>query len=128
MVEFSNVSEYLPAIAEFLDCKIALIDKAISIKEKQIELLKERRQILIHRAVTRGINLNVKLKESGVEWIGEIPEHCEVKALKYCTKIFRGKLLIVQEMMKDYMMEIIHFFKQVMSLEQGNSFPNLGKH
>lgn len=65
------------SIADFLDRKTAQIDQAIGIKEKQIELLKERRQILIHRAVTRGLNSNVKLKDSGVEWIGEIPEHWE---------------------------------------------------
>ena len=70
-------------IANFLDRKTALIDQAIGIKEKQIELLKERRQILIHRAVTRGLNPNAKLKDSGVEWIGEIPEHWEVKRAKY---------------------------------------------
>ncbi|MCU0467407.1 MAG: restriction endonuclease subunit S [Arcicella sp.] len=70
-------------IAEFLDRKTAQIDQAITIKEKQIALLKERRQILIHRAVTRGINPDVKLKPSGVEWIGDIPEHWEVKKLKY---------------------------------------------
>ncbi len=63
------------AIANFLDNKTALIDKAIALKEKQIELLKERRLILIHRAVTRGLNPDVKLKDSGVEWIGEIPVH-----------------------------------------------------
>ncbi len=71
------------AIADFLDHKTALIDKAVSIKEKQIELLKERRQILIHNAVTRGLDPNVKMKDSGVEWIGEIPEEWEVKRLKY---------------------------------------------
>lgn len=71
------------AIAAFLDRKTALIDKAIDIKQKQIELLKERRQILIHKAVTRGLNPNVKMKDSGVEWIGEIPESWEVKRLKY---------------------------------------------
>ncbi|MBE0639415.1 MAG: restriction endonuclease subunit S [Bacteroidales bacterium] len=77
------------AIAAFLDRKTALIEQAIGIKQKQIELLKERRQILIHKAVTRGIGSlsgvetpNVKLKESGVEWIGEIPEGWEVKRLK----------------------------------------------
>jgi type I restriction enzyme S subunit len=70
------------AIATFLDRKTALIDQAIDIKQKQIELLKERRQILIHKAVTRGLNPNVKMKDSGVEWIGEIPEHWEVKRLK----------------------------------------------
>ena len=74
------------AIAAFLDRKTALIDQAIGIKEKQIELLKERRRILIHKAVTRGINPNVKMKDSGVEWIGEIPEGWEVKRLKYILK------------------------------------------
>jgi type I restriction enzyme, S subunit len=78
------------AIAEFLDRKTTLIDQAIDIKQKQIELLKERRQILIHRAVTRGIGSlsgsetpDVKLKDSGVEWIGKIPEHWEVVKLKF---------------------------------------------
>ena len=79
------------AIANFLDNKTTKIDQAIAIKQQQIALLQERRQILIHKAVTRGLNENVKLKDSGVEWIGEIPEHWEVKALKYCTNIFRGK-------------------------------------
>jgi type I restriction enzyme S subunit len=71
------------AIARFLDRKTALIDKAIAIKEKQIELLKERRQVLIHKAVTCGLNPNVKMKDSGVEWIAEVPEHWEVKRLRY---------------------------------------------
>ena len=73
-------------IAQFLDRKTALIDHAIGIKEKQIELLKERRQILIHKAVTRGLNPDVKMKDSGVEWIGEIPEGWKVKKLKYILK------------------------------------------
>ncbi len=66
------------AIAQFLDRKTSQIDQAIKQKEKQIELLKERRQILIHKAVTRGLNPNVQLKDSGVKWIGEIPEHWEI--------------------------------------------------
>ena len=78
------------AIAEFLDRKTALIDQAIGIKEKQIELLKERRQIVIHRAVTRGLDPKVKLKDSGVEWIGEVPEGWEVKRLKYLVKFMGG--------------------------------------
>lgn len=76
------------AIAQFLDRKTAQIDKAIAQKEKIIELLEERRQILIHKAVTRGLNPNVKLKPSGVEWIGEIPEHWEVKRLGYLANCF----------------------------------------
>lgn len=81
------------SIANFLENKTALIDQAINIKEKQIELLKERRQILIHKAVTRGLNLNVKMKDSGVEWIGEVPEHWEIKALKYIAKLQSGETI-----------------------------------
>ncbi len=77
------------AIAEFLDDKTAKIDQAISIKEKEIELLKERRQILIQKAVTKGLELNVKMKDSGVDWIGEIPEHWEVRKLKYVFDFIR---------------------------------------
>jgi type I restriction enzyme S subunit len=77
-------------IATFLDRKTALIDQAIDIKQKQIELLKERRQILIHKAVTRGLNPKVKMKDSGVEWIGEIPEGWEIKRLKHLIKAKTG--------------------------------------
>ena len=78
------------AIANFLDEKTTKIDQAIAIKQQQIALLQERRQILIHKAVTRGLNENVKLKDSGVEWIGEIPEHWEVKKLFGLCNFIRG--------------------------------------
>lgn len=79
------------AIANFLDDKTEKIDQAISIKEQQIALIKERKQILIHKAVTRGLNDKAALKDSGVEWIGEIPEHWEVARIKQCaTKISKG--------------------------------------
>ena len=78
------------AIAEFLDRKTASIDQAISIKAKQIQLLKERRQIVIHQAVTRGLNPKVKMKDSGVEWIGEVPEYWEVKPLRFIGKTQNG--------------------------------------
>jgi type I restriction enzyme S subunit len=94
------------AIASFLDRKCALIDKAIAIKEKQIALLKERRQILIQNAVTRGLNPNVKMKDSGVEWIGEIPEHWEVKRLKYILKERNERSLTGEEPL--FMMSQIH--------------------
>lgn len=81
------------AIAAFLDRKTALIVQAIDIKQKQIELLKERRQILIRKAVTRGLNPNVKMKDSGVESIGKIPEHWEVKRLKDVCSINLNALL-----------------------------------
>ena len=94
--ELKNFSVVIPpkeeqtAIANFLDNKTTKIDQAIAIKQQQIALLQERRQILIHKAVTRGLNENVKLKDSGVEWIGEIPEHWEVKKLFGLCNFIRG--------------------------------------
>jgi type I restriction enzyme S subunit len=72
-------------IVAFLDRKTAEIDALIAKKQRQIELLDEQKAILINRAVTRGLNPNAKLKPSGIEWIGEIPEHWEVKNLKYAS-------------------------------------------
>lgn len=76
------------AIAKFLDDKTAKIDRAIAQKEKMIALLKERKQIIIQNAVTKGLDPNAKMKDSGVEWIGEIPEGWEVKRLKSICKTF----------------------------------------
>jgi len=67
-------------IANFLDCKTAKIDQAVAIKEKQIQLLKERKQILIQTAVTKGLDPNVPMADSGVEWIGQIPAHWNIVA------------------------------------------------
>jgi type I restriction enzyme S subunit len=70
-------------IVHFLDEKTELIDKLISIKERKITLLKEQRTSLINEVVTKGLNPNVNMKDSGVEWIGLIPSDFEVKKLKY---------------------------------------------
>lgn len=67
-------------IANFLDKKTTQIDEAIAIKEQQIALLKERKQIIIQKAVTQGLDPNVPMKDSGVDWIGKIPEHWDVLA------------------------------------------------
>lgn len=77
------------SIASFLDAKTAQIDEAIVIKEKQIALLKERKQIIIQTAVTQGLNTDVPMKNSGVDWIGEVPSHWELKRLKYVTRIVK---------------------------------------
>jgi len=76
------------AIANFLDEKTVKIDEAIAIKEKQIELLKERKQIIIQQAVTQGLDPTVPMKDSGVEWIGKIPAHWEVIRLKDICKAY----------------------------------------
>ena len=73
-------------IANFLDKKTEQIDEAIAIKEKQISLLKERKQIIIQQAVTQGLDPNVPMKDSGVDWIGKIPAHWEVRRAKYIFK------------------------------------------
>src|SRR5690606_313256 len=62
--------------------KCAKIVELVAIKEQQIDKLKELRQVKIHQAVTKGINPNAEMKDSGIDWIGEIPKHWEVKRLK----------------------------------------------
>ena len=79
------------AIANFLDQKTAEIDDLIADKEKLIELLQEKRQAIITEAVTKGLNPNVRMKDSGIEWIGEIPEHWEVKRIKYLATVNPSK-------------------------------------
>jgi type I restriction enzyme S subunit len=74
------------AIANFLDKKTVQIDEAITIKEKQIELLKERKKIIIQQAVTQGLNPDVPMKDSGVDWIGRIPEHWAYEPIKHSLK------------------------------------------
>jgi type I restriction enzyme S subunit len=88
------------AIAQFLDDKTTKIEEAILIKEQQISLLKERKQILIHKLVTQGLNPNVKLKDSGVEWIGEIPAHWDVKRFRYVFNLGKG-LTITKENLRE---------------------------
>ena len=80
------------AIAAFLDRETAKIDALVSKKERLIELLQEKRTALISHTVIKGLDPNVTMKDSGVEWLGEIPMHWEVKRLKFLvTKIGSGK-------------------------------------
>ena len=84
-------------IADFLDRETAKIDALVEKKERLIELLQEKRTALITRAVTRGLDPSVPMKDSGVEWLGEIPAHWEVKRLWHLTprdrKIMYGIVL-----------------------------------
>ncbi|MYB01184.1 restriction endonuclease subunit S [Candidatus Poribacteria bacterium] len=86
VVLYPSLSEQTQ-IANFLDRKTEQIDELIRIKERQIELLQEQRTALINQAVTKGLDPNVEMKPSGVEWIGEIPAHWEIKRLKHVAKI-----------------------------------------
>lgn len=78
-------------IASFLDHETAKIDSLIAKQEKLIELLKEKRQAVISHAVTKGLNPDVAMKDSGVEWLGQVPEHWIVKSYRHASKIYRGK-------------------------------------
>jgi len=75
------------AIAAFLDRETTRIDQLIAKKERQIELLQEKRSALISHAVTKGLNPKAKMKDSGIEWLGEIPEHWDV---------FRSKVVFAE--------------------------------
>ena len=90
LIIFPPLSEQ-QKIAQFLNDKTAKIDQAVDLAEKQIVLLKEHKQILIQNAVTRGLNPDVPLKDSGVEWIGQVPEHWGVKKLKFVLTLSNKK-------------------------------------
>lgn len=78
-------------IARFLDHQTALIDALIEKKQRLLELLKEQRQAIITEAVTKGLNPNAPMKDSGIPWLGEIPEHWEVGRLKQYVQI-KGRI------------------------------------
>lgn len=78
-------------ISRYLDWQTSKINKFIKAKKKLIALLKEQKQNIINEAVTKGINPDVAMKDSGVEWLGEIPAHWEVKRVKQCaSKVSKG--------------------------------------
>jgi type I restriction enzyme S subunit len=77
-------------IVAHIDCATARIDALIGKKQRQIELLQEKRAAMISHAVTKGLDPSVKLKESGVEWLGKIPAHWEIKRIKHIGSIKYG--------------------------------------
>lgn len=92
---FSNYIQIPPKeeqdkIADFLDYNLGKIDKFVELTERQIALLKEQKEVIINDAVTKGIDKNVEYKDSGIDWIGEIPAHWEVTRVKYISKILNG--------------------------------------
>lgn len=81
------------AIVRFLDHADRRIRRYIRIKQMLIKQLEEQKQAIIHRAITRGVDPNVRLKPSGVEWLGDVPEHWEVAALRHRYSQCLGKML-----------------------------------
>jgi type I restriction enzyme S subunit len=78
-------------ISNFLNHETAQIDTLIEKQQTLIQLLKEKRQAVISYAVTKGLNPDAPMKDSGVEWLGEVPEHWDVKSYRHASKIYRGK-------------------------------------
>ncbi len=81
-------------IANYLDSKTAEIDALIADKKSLLELYEEEKIAIINRVVTKGVNPDVPMKESGIEWLGEIPEHWEVKKLKYVAHLRSGTNIV----------------------------------
>ncbi len=77
-------------IAAFLDRETAKIDALIAEQQRLIELLKEKRQTVISHAVTKGLNPNAPMKDSGIEWLGEVPEHWGITRLKFIANVQSG--------------------------------------
>lgn len=94
--DFKKIPLFLPSveeqkrIVEFIDRKTSEIDQAIAQKQRLIELLQEQKAILINQAVTKGLDPNVPMCDSGVEWIGEIPEHWSTAKIKHIAKFVSG--------------------------------------
>jgi type I restriction enzyme S subunit len=78
------------AIAAFLDCETAKIDALVEQQQRLIALLKEKRQAVISHAVTKGLDPKTAVKESGVEWLGKVPAHWEIRPMKYLASIASG--------------------------------------
>lgn len=89
------------AIANYLDKKTAEIDKIIAEREKKIELLNELKSSIISRAVTKGINPHAKMKDSGIDWIGEIPEGWITTKLKYLLHLHNGRAYSQEELLTE---------------------------
>ena len=130
------LSEEQRFIADFLDKKTSHIASLIQKKEQQIELLKEKRLALITQAVTKGLNPSVKMKDSGIEWLGKIPEHWEIKKLKYITnpnpsnidkKSREGEKEVflcnyVDVYKNEHIDSTIHFMKATATIDQVSKF------
>ena len=78
------------AISSFLDVETSKIDGLVSEQRRLIELLKEKRQAVISHAVTKGLNPNAPMKPSGIQWLGDVPQHWSVVALKYLASLKSG--------------------------------------
>jgi type I restriction enzyme S subunit len=95
-------TEEQQAIADYLDQETTKIDQLVEKKKRLIELLEEQRTAIITHAVTKGLNPGVEMKDSGVEWLGEIPAHWDLKKLKHVTTCLDGKRVPLNSEQRGY--------------------------
>ena len=106
--DFKNAKVVIPpkseqtSIASFLDRKTSEIDDIIADKKRLLELYEEEKTAIINQAVTKGLDPNAPMKDSGIEWLGEIPEHWEAVKLKYIAKVQTGRTPKIQNSKIDY--------------------------
>ena len=130
--EFQSIELLLPhkdeqkKVINFLDHETAKIDTLITKQEKLIELLREKRQAVISHAVTKGLNPDAPMKDSGVEWLGEVPEHWEVSSLKYFASIQGGYAFNSNEFVDSgvQILRIGNVYQNRLALERQPTFVN----
>jgi len=120
-------------IANFLDHETAKIDTLIEQQQQLIQLLKEKRQAVISHAVTKGLNPDVPMKDSGVEWLGEVPEHWEVCAIGYVSNgVFTGGTPKNESSYSDIESDLNWFgpsdFRDTRLLSESNKYLTLESH
>lgn len=110
--DFLQINTILPllseqqSIATYLDQKCGEIDELITMQEEMITKLQSYKQSVITEAVTKGLDKNVPLKDSGIEWIGEFPEHWKVVKIKYLAKIKSGDSISSNEIIQEGIYEV----------------------
>lgn len=105
IVPIPSINEQL-SIATYLDQKCSKIDELITLQEEMITKLQNYKQSVITEAVTKGLDKNVPLKDSGIEWIGEFPEHWKVVKIKYLAKIKSGDSISSNEIIQEGIYEV----------------------
>jgi len=111
-------------IANYLDRKTAEIDKLLFEKKALVQLYKEEKTAIINQAVTKGINPDAPMKDSGIEWLGKVPKHWEVKKLKYVAKMLSGNAFSSQDFCESgiQLIKISNLYNNHLSLDRQPTF------
>ncbi|MBK8700570.1 MAG: restriction endonuclease subunit S [Saprospiraceae bacterium] len=113
-------------IAQYLDHQTAIIAQLIQQKQKLIDLLKEKRQAVINEAVTKGLNPNAKMKDSGIEWLGEVPEKWKIKKLKFLVSLNSNEEVLIETSFKVALENIESGTGQFIESNSENQFEGTG--